>query len=111
MLKKNNIYSRSITLKLKRHDFKTITCSFTFIESTCLAENIYQTAISLLRNQIGKAPFRLIGLTTTKYSNQKQKTLSNFKFYQKFQKIEKTEYSFEKISLKFGKEIIKKGDL
>ncbi len=109
ILKKNNLFSRSITLKLKRHDFKTITCSFTFIESTCLAENIYQTAISLLRNQIGKAPFRLIGLSTTKFSNQKQKSLSNFKFDQKFQKIEKTEYAVDKIRLKFGKEIIKKG--
>ena len=109
MLKKNNIYSRSITLKLKRNNFKIITCSFTFLEPTCLAENIYQTAVLLLKNKIEMAPFRLIGLSTSKFLAEKQQSFKNFKLDSKSQKIEKTEYVIDKIRLKFGKEIIKKG--
>ena len=109
MLKKNNIYSRSITLKLKRHNFKIITCSFTFLEPTCLAENIYQTAVLLLKNRIEMAPFRLIGLSTSKFCTEKQESFSNLKLDSKSQKVEQTEYVVDKIRLKFGKEIIKKG--
>jgi DNA polymerase-4 len=109
ILKKNNIFSRSITLKLKRHNFKIITCSFTFFEPTFLAENIYQTAVSLLKNKIEMAPFRLIGLSTSKFCIEKQQSFSNFKLDSKSKKIEKTEYAIDKIRLKFGKEIIKKG--
>ncbi|MFL2812703.1 MAG: DNA polymerase IV [Paracoccaceae bacterium] len=109
ILKKNNIFSRSITLKLKRHNFKIITCSFTFFEPTFSAENIYQTAVSLLKNKIEMAPFRLIGLSTSKFCIEKQQSFSNFKLDSKSKKIEKTEYAVDKIRLKFGKEIIKKG--
>ena len=109
MLKKNNFYSKSITLKLKRNNFKIITCSFTFLEPTCLAENIYQTAVLLLKNKIAMAPFRLIGLSTSNFLAEKQESFKNFKLDSKSQKIEKTEYVIDKIRLKFGKEIIKKG--
>ena len=109
MLKKNNFYSKSITLKLKRNNFKIITCSFTFLEPTCLAENIYQTAVLLLKNKIEMAPFRLIGLSTSNFLSEKQESFKNFKLDSKSQKIEKTEYVIDKIRLKFGKEIIKKG--
>ena len=109
MLKKNNFYSKSITLKLKRNNFKIITCSFTFLEPTCLAENIYQTAVLLLKNKIEMAPFRLIGLSTSNFLAEKQESFKNFKLDSKSQKIEKTEYVIDKIRLKFGKEIIKKG--
>ena len=109
ILKKNNIFSRSITLKLKRYNFKTITCSFTFLEPTYLAENIYQKAITLLKNKIEMAPFRLIGLSTSKFCIEKQQSFSNLKLDQKYHKIEKTEQAVDKIRLKFGKEIIKKG--
>ncbi len=109
ILKKNNTFARLLTLKLKRHNFKTITCSFTFLEPTYLAENIYQTAISLLKNKIEQAPFRLIGLSTSKFCIEKQQSFSNLKLNKKSQKIEKTEHVVDKIRLKFGKEIIKKG--
>ena len=108
-LKKNNLFARSITIKLKRHNFKIITSSFTFLEPTFLAEYIYQEAISLLRNKLEMAPFRLIGLSANKFSLKKQRTFSNFKFEPKFQKLEKIEYAIDKIRQKFGKQIIKKG--
>ena len=62
-----------------------------------------------LKNRIEMAPFRLIGISTSKFCVQKQQSFSNFKLDSKSQKIEKTEYVVDKIRLKFGKEIIKKG--
>ncbi|MFL2803095.1 MAG: DNA polymerase IV [Paracoccaceae bacterium] len=109
ILKKNNLFAGSITIKLKRHNFKIITSSFTFLEPTFLAEYIYQEAISLLSNKFEMAPFRLIGLSAKKFSLKKQISFSNSKLEPKFQKIEKTEYVIDKIRQKFGKQIIKKG--
>ncbi len=108
-LKNKSIFAKSVTIKLKNYKFKVITSTFTFLEPTFLAEELYQTANSLLKKKIDMAPFRLIGLSTNNFNNEKKELFSNLKIESKFQKIEKTEYAIDEIRQKFGKKIIKKG--
>ena len=109
ILKNKNILAKSLTIKLKRHNFKIITNTQTFKEPTILAEDLYQVAISLLKKRLELIPFRLIGISTSKFSFEKQETFTNFYSNSKLRKIEKTEYAMDKIRQKFGKQIIKKG--
>ena len=109
ILKNKNILAKSLTIKLKRHNFKIITNTQTFKEPTILAEDLYQVAISLLKKRLELIPFRLIGISTSKFSFEKQETFTNFNSNSKLRKIERTEYAMDKIRQKFGKQIIKKG--
>ena len=109
ILKNKNILAKSLTIKLKRHNFKILTNTQTFKEPTILAEDLYQVAISLLKKRLGLVPFRLIGISTTKFSFEKQETFTNFNSSSKLRKLEMTEYAMDKIRQKFGKQIIKKG--
>ena len=109
ILKNKNILTKSLTIKLKRHNFKIITNTKTFKEPTILAEDLYQVAISLLKKRLELIPFRLIGISTSKFSFEKQETFTNFNSNSKLRKIERTEYAMDKIRQKFGKQIIKKG--
>ena len=109
ILKNKNILAKSLTIKLKRHNFKIITNTQTFKEPTILAEDLYQVAISLLKKRLELIPFRLIGISTSKFSFEKQETFTNFNSNSKLQKIEMTEHAMDKIRQKFGKQIIKKG--
>ncbi len=61
--KKAEKSGRSVTLKLKTSDFKTITRSRMLHDPTQLADKIYRTAEELLKNVAdGKIRFRLIGV-------------------------------------------------
>ncbi len=61
--KKAEKSGRSVTLKLKTSDFKTITRSRMLHDPTQLADKIFRTAEELLKNVAdGKIRFRLIGV-------------------------------------------------
>lgn len=61
-LKKRSFASRTVTLKLKRSDFRQLTRSRTLSSPTELAEVIYRTAIALLEKEANGPAFRLIGV-------------------------------------------------
>ncbi|MFS4439339.1 DNA polymerase IV [Paracoccaceae bacterium GXU_MW_L88] len=61
-LKAKQIEGTTITLKLKRADFRGLTRSATLTMPTNLAEDIYQTGRKMLAGTMGDAPFRLIGI-------------------------------------------------
>lgn len=53
---------QTVTLKVKRADFRSLTRNSTLYEPTQIAERIYQTAEPLLEDVMNEAPFRLIGV-------------------------------------------------
>lgn len=53
---------RVVTLKVKTHDFKTLTRRLTLPDATQSADRIYRTARGLMDNVENKAPFRLLGV-------------------------------------------------
>ncbi len=60
--KAKNQAGRIVTLKLKRHDFKTLTRRITLPDATQSADRIYRTARSLMDIAENEGPFRLIGV-------------------------------------------------
>lgn len=61
-LKKADIAGRTVTLKLKNRDFKSITRSHSLPAPTQLAETLYRTAAPMLEKEATGTRFRLIGV-------------------------------------------------
>ena len=61
-LKADHIAGRTVTLKLKSHDFKAITRSRTLPDLTQLADRIFKAADDMLAKIPGGARYRLIGV-------------------------------------------------
>ena len=61
-LKNRNLAGRSITLKLKRADFRQVTRSRTLATPTQLAEIIYRNAVTMLEKETNGPAYRLIGI-------------------------------------------------
>lgn len=66
-LRKQNLAGKTITLKLKYSDFTQKTRSRTLKHHTNLTKEIYETAISLLREQPLERPLRLIGVGVSQF--------------------------------------------
>lgn len=60
--KAKNQAGRIVTLKLKKHDFKSLTRRITLADATQSADRIYRTARSLMDTAEKEGPFRLIGV-------------------------------------------------
>jgi DNA polymerase-4 len=52
----------TVTLKLKRTDFAILTRRHALSEPTQMADRLYRAALPMLHRDMGKAPFRLIGV-------------------------------------------------
>ena len=100
-----DLWARSIQLKVRFSDFTTITRSHTYEEATNLAEPIWQRAKELLdkRVNLSSRKVRLIGVAAFNLAGQKQTEL----FTQ--HKVEKLERAVVKIERKFGARGIRKG--
>ena len=60
--KAKSLGGRTVTLKLKRHDFRLLTRRVTLPDATTLADRIWHAALPLLHHDIAAGPFRLIGV-------------------------------------------------
>ena len=60
--KSKSMGGRTIVVKLKTADFRTITRQSRLTEATNLADTIYSVAEPLLLNEVPQGPFRLIGV-------------------------------------------------
>lgn len=66
VLKKNNIKGKTITLKVKYHDFRTITRSISLEKNIDERESIYKYASSLMqKTEVGSEKVRLLGVTVS----------------------------------------------
>lgn len=61
-LKAKDLAGKVLTLKLKRADFRSLTRRRTLAAPTDLADRIFREGRALLRDSLGDAPFRLIGV-------------------------------------------------
>jgi DNA polymerase-4 len=63
-LRSNNLLGKTITLKVKYHDFKQITRSITIKEHTADSKRIYEEVLQLLdKTKAGAKPIRLLGIS------------------------------------------------
>jgi DNA polymerase-4 len=75
-LQKRGLAGRTVTVKIKFHDFRTITRSRTLERETNYAELIFDTARELLlASDAGKIPVRLLGVTLSGFPE--EETIEN----------------------------------
>ena len=112
-LRKMNVYSKTITLKIKYLDFKLVTKSITLKRPTRSSEIIYQEAKKLLTDFSMINKVRLIGLGASgliSVGTPVQISLFN-ESNKKSDNWQKVDEAVDSITEKFGKKIIKKASL
>ena len=77
-LRKETIRGKTITLKVRYDDFRTVSRSHTLSQTTDLDDVIYKEACNLLREVSLKQPLRLIGLTLHNLTDKIERQLSLF---------------------------------
>jgi DNA polymerase-4 len=61
-LKARGLAGRTVTLKLRRPDFRIVTRRATLESPTAMADTLYRAALPMLQREISGRPYRLIGI-------------------------------------------------
>lgn len=78
-LRRSGLQGRTVNLKLRDADFKTITRSRTLIEPTDYEETIYQTVLELAREaRWGGKRIRLLGVSVSQLNNRESQQMTLF---------------------------------
>jgi DNA polymerase-4 len=106
-LNNENLWARSIQLKIRFADFKTITRSCTYGEATSSAKLIWQTARELLDKKVNfsSGKVRLIGLAAFNLIIERQMKLFGW------EKTQRLRRAVRKIEEKYGAKGIRKGSI
>ncbi|MBN1898063.1 MAG: DNA polymerase IV [Spirochaetes bacterium] len=104
-LRNHKLKARTIKLKVKYFDFKTITRQITLSEATDLSAKIYKTVLNLF-STISLRPVRLLGVGSSGFDpGEEQLSLFQNK------KLAKVERSVDSIRERFGSNSIKRASL
>ena len=108
-LKAKGIAGRTVTLKLKRADFKLITRRTTLPDATQVADRVYRTARALFDRMDHPSPYRLLGVGVSDLvPAQDADRAGNLLDPQEAARIE-AERAADKIRERFGSDAIVKG--
>ncbi|MGC7871150.1 DNA polymerase IV [Desulfosporosinus sp. SYSU MS00001] len=108
-LRKEGLKGKTVTLKLRYDDFKTVSRSQTLDQATDLDEKIFQEARVLLRNVSLKGSIRLLGVTINNLSSKCENQLSLFS--ESDEKLETLAKVIDDVNKKFGEKGIKRARL
>jgi len=112
-LRKQGLKARTITLKIKHADFKQITRSVTLKESTQASETIYRAAGKLLGEYKIMTKVRMIGVGASGLVSGKmpvQRGLFDAESVRSHN-WERVDKMVDTLSIKFGRDVIKRGSL
>ena len=98
-----------VTLKLKRHNFKTLTRQSQLTDPTQIADRIYRTARDLFEMVRDQGPFRLIGVGLSHLGDAKDADLSGDLLDPQAEQRAKAERATDAIRDRFGDNAILKG--
>lgn len=111
-LRAKGLKGMTITLKLKRSDFKQITRSTTLEKPTSSSNAIYEKGEELLKGIDFSRKFRLIGIGVSNlvHVDEEQRQLSLFEGLDpKGRSWENVEKAMDDIKKRFGRDAIKRG--
>jgi DNA polymerase-4 len=108
-LRKAEYKTKTITIKVRYPDFRTLSRSHTLQQATDIDDVIYHQACNLLREIPLKLPLRLIGVTLNNLTNRSDCQLSMFQEPQK--DMEKLTKVIDAVNLKYGKNCITRARL
>ena len=98
------ISARTVTLKLRFADFRTVTRSHTLPESTCQDADLYHTAKNLFDRHCARPPWRLVGIQASGFEQGTQ--ISLFSSGPEQQKEIILTSTRDKLRKKYGSEVI-----
>jgi DNA polymerase IV len=111
-LRKEGVRGKTITLKVKYHDFVQITRSRTIAEPTDDGAEITQVCYLLLRKtDVGRKSIRLLGVSVSQLTSLEAKQLSLFSRDSRLQKSQRLNKALDAIEEKFGEGAILPGTL
>jgi len=101
-LRSKDLEAKTISLKLRFADFKTITRDLTLTEATDRDAEIYHTVEKLFLRYSGKPPWRLVGVKASGFERSKQLSLlsSNYESERKITRVK------DRLRDKYGREIL-----
>lgn len=111
-LRRYNLRGRVITVKIRDHNFKTVTKRVTLNEATDFEEEIYREAFRLAGEvQWGSRKIRLVGVSVSGFNNGQSFQLGLFSDSEatKDTGLEKLHQAMDRLRDRFGEEIVTKG--
>lgn len=108
-MKASGFEGRTITLKLKTHDFKTITRRTTLDKPANLARSAFAAAKPMLHDAAGGKAYRLIGVGFSGLSLAGEHEAAPDLFGDGNEKLARTEKAIDAIREKFGRDAVKAG--
>lgn len=107
--KAKDMAGQVVTLKLKTHDFKTLSKRLTLSDPTQIADRIYRTASDLFAQAANDGPFRLIGVGLSHLTGAQGADSAGDLLDPDAGKRAAAERAADEIRAKFGKDAIVKG--
>lgn len=107
--KAKHLAGRTVTLKLKKGDFQTLTRRHTLSDPTQIADRIYRAARALLDQAGNRGPFRLIGVGISELAPEGEADRAGDLLDPDAAKRAAAERATDAIRAKFGHEAIVKG--
>jgi DNA polymerase-4 len=104
-----DLAGRTVTLKLKRHDFALLSRRHTLGDPTQIADRIYREARALYDPLAGRGPFRLIGVGLADIADARGADVSGDLLDPAARKRAGAERAADAIRARFGAEAIVKG--
>ena len=108
-MKAKEIAGRTVTLKLKTRDFRTLTRQTRLDSPAQLADTLYRRGAELLTLVLAKAPFRLIGVGFSDLTPEQPAAILPDLFDPQATRRAQAETATDQIRAKFGKDAIIKG--
>jgi len=103
-LRSSGITAKTITLKLRYRDFKTINRSLTIPETIYCDRDIYLAAVTLFEKNCGSPPWRLVGVQASGFEQGSQVSL--FNSLEENKKETRLTETRDKLRKKFGSDVI-----
>ncbi len=103
-LRSAGITARTITLKLRYKDFKTVTRSSTLPDSICNDSDIYHEAKELFEKYCARPPWRLVGIQASGFEQGTQMSL--FSSGPEHEKEDLLTATRDKLRKKYGSEVL-----
>ena len=110
-LRRAQLLGKTITVKVRYHDFKTITRSHTLTEPTDVTSQIWAIAQTLLNKAITKPPFyiRLVGVGISGFDHQQGQSQMDLFYRDQATKQKQLDQLSDEIQTRYGKSSLRRG--
>ncbi len=108
-LRHKMLKGRTLQIKIKYNDFTVITRSTTFSKPTDSTDYIFSQAFQLMKDNRGKKPIRLLGISLSNFESDISSQISLFEMEEETES--KVDFMVDRVRDKFGYDAIKRGSL